>query len=150
MESNVVSRRTALVGGSLALAAGTGLRSLKAAEAGKLIDVHHHYFAPGWMAKFKKEITESNGARFFSWTVQTALEEMDKTGCSTAIVTCGGPGTWNGDVQASRAASRDVNEFGAKMVHDHPGRFGFFASARRAAAIAWRACSIALNASGGV
>lgn len=129
MDSNLVSRRSALAAASsLALAAGTGLRSLKAAEPGKLIDVHHHYFAPGWMAKFKQEITESNGARFFSWTVQTALDEMDKTGCSTAIVTCGGPGTWNGDVEASRAASRDVNEFGARMVKDHPGRFGFFAS----------------------
>jgi len=114
--------------GSLALAAGTGLRSLVAAESGRLIDVHHHYFAPAWMAKFKKEIAESNGERFASWTVQTALEEMDKSGCATAIVTCGGPGTWNGDVQASRSASRDVNEFGARMVRDHPGRFGFFAS----------------------
>ncbi len=129
MESNLISRRTALaMGGSLALAAGTGLKSLAAAEAGKLIDVHHHYFAPAWMTKFKKEIIESHGERFFSWTVQTALDEMDKTGCDTAIVTCGGPGTWNGDVQASRTASRDVNEFGARMVKDHPGRFGFFAS----------------------
>lgn len=129
MESNLISRRTALaMGGSLALASGTGLQSLRAAEPGKLIDVHHHYFAPAWMTRFKKEIVESNGERFFSWTVQTALEEMDKTGCDTAVVTCGGPGTWNGDVQASRAASRDVNEFGAKMVKDHPGRFGFFAS----------------------
>ena len=129
METNLISRRSALaMGGSLALAAGTGLKSLRAAESGRLIDVHHHYFAPGWMAKFKKEITESNGARFFSWTVQTALDEMDKTGCATAIVTCGGPGTWNGDAELSRSVSRDVNEFGARMVRDHPGRFGFFAS----------------------
>jgi 6-methylsalicylate decarboxylase len=129
MESSLISRRTALaMGGSLALAAGTGLKSLAAAESGRLIDVHHHYFAPAWMTKFKKEIEESNGARFFTWTVQTALDEMNKTGCDTAIVTCGGPGTWNGDVQASRTASRDVNEFGARMVKDHPGRFGFFAS----------------------
>ena len=129
MESNGISRRTALaVGGSLALAAGTGLKSLKAAGPGKLIDVHHHYFAPAWMTRFKQEIAESNGARFASWTVQTALDEMDKYDCATSIVTCGGPGTWNGDVQASRTASRDVNEFGARMVRDHPGRFGFFAS----------------------
>src|SRR5579863_4635222 len=129
MEFNLVSRRAALgMGGSLALAAGTGLKSLAAAEAGKLIDVHHHYFAPAWLTKFKKEIVESNGERFFKWTVQTALDEMDKSGCSTAIVTCGGPGTWNGDVEASRSASREVNEFGARMVKDHPGRFGFFAS----------------------
>ena len=69
MESNFISRRAALAtGGSLALAAGTGLKSLAAAEAGKLIDVHHHYFAPAWISKFKKEIVESNEERFFSWT----------------------------------------------------------------------------------
>jgi len=129
MESNGISRRTALaMGGSLAMAAGTGLKALAAAESGKLIDVHHHYFPPAWMATFKNEIIESHGERFFSWTVQTALDEMDKTGCATAIVTCGGPGTWNGNVEVSRSASRDVNEFGARMVRDHPGRFGFFAS----------------------
>jgi predicted TIM-barrel fold metal-dependent hydrolase len=129
MESKLISRRTALaMGGSLALAAGTGLKSLKAADAGKLIDVHHHYFAPAWMTKFRQEIIESNGERFFKWTVQTALDEMDKTGCDTAIVTCGGPGTWNGDIQASRTASREVNEFGARMMTDYRGRFGFFAS----------------------
>jgi predicted TIM-barrel fold metal-dependent hydrolase len=129
MELNLISRRSALaMSGSLALAAGTGLKSLRAAESGGLIDVHHHYFAPAWMAKFKREIAASNGARFASWTVQTALDEMDKTGCATAIVTCGGPGTWNGDRDASRSVSRDVNEFGAGMVRDHPGRFGFFAS----------------------
>lgn len=129
MESNGISRRTVLaMGGSLALAAGTGLKALRAAESGQLIDVHHHYFAPAWMAKFKEEIAKSNGARFASWTVQTALDEMDKSGCATAIVTCGGPGTWNGNVDASRSASRDVNEFAARMVRDHPGRFGFFAS----------------------
>jgi len=129
MESNLISRRTALaMGGSLAFAAGTGLKSLVAAESGQLIDVHHHYFAPAWMVKRQKEIAESSGARFASWTVQTALDEMDKSGCATAIVTCGGPGTWNGDVESSRTVSREVNEFGAGMVRDHPGRFGFFAS----------------------
>jgi predicted TIM-barrel fold metal-dependent hydrolase len=129
MESNLISRRDALKWGtSLAMATGVGLKSLRAAEAGKLIDVHHHYFPPAWMKSFEKEIAASNGARFKSWTVQTALDEMDKTGCAMAIVTCGGPGTWNGDVQASRTASREVNEFGARMMQDHPTRFGYFAS----------------------
>jgi 6-methylsalicylate decarboxylase len=127
MESNRITRRAALaLGGSLA--AGVGLNALRAAEPGKLIDVHHHYFAPAWLKSFRSEIIESGGEKFLGWNVQTALEEMDKTGCSTAVVTCGGPGTWNGDVQASRTASREVNEFGARMVADHRGRFGFFAS----------------------
>lgn len=129
MDRNLMTRRQALaISGTLAMAAGPGLKALRGAEAGKLIDVHHHYFAPSWLAKREKDIIESGGGKFLGWKVETSLEEMDKTGCSTAVVSCGGPGTWNGDVAASRAITRDVNEFGAKMVSDHKGRFGFFAS----------------------
>jgi 6-methylsalicylate decarboxylase len=127
MESNLITRRTVLaIGGSLSLAA--GLQGLGAAEPDRLIDVHHHYFAPSWMAKRPKEIAESGGAKFMSWTPKTALDAMDKAGCTTAVISCGGPGVWNGDVESSRVVSREVNEFGARMVQDYPGRFGLFAS----------------------
>jgi len=131
MESNLISRRKALaLTGSLAVASGADLKTkaFAASKPERLIDVHHHYFTPSWMAKRRKEIAASNGARFAGWTVQTALSEMDQTGCAAAIVACGGPGTWNGDIESSRTVSREVNEFGAGMVRDHPGRFGFFAS----------------------
>lgn len=38
------------------------------------------------------------------------------------------PGTHFGDDQAARDLTREVNEFGAGLVRDHPGRFGQFAS----------------------
>ena len=39
------------------------------------------------------------------------------------------PGTWCGDdVPMSRKLSREINEYGAKLVRDHPGRFGLFAT----------------------
>ena len=126
---NPIDRRAALaLGGSLAVAAGCGLNPLAAAPSERLIDVHHHYFTPSWMAKRQKEIAESSGARYAGWTVQTALDQMDMSDCAMAVVSCGGPGTWTGDLESSRIVTRDVNEFGARMVRDYPRRFGFFAS----------------------
>lgn len=82
------------------------------------------------MAKRKPEILESGGARFYTspWTPQADIEAMDKAGCKTSLVSCGGPGVWNGDVESSRVVTREVNDFGAGMVRDFPGRFGLFAS----------------------
>ena len=132
MEANLISRRSALrLGGSFALAAAFRLKGLAAAETDPIIDVHHHYFAPSWMAKRKKEILESGGAKFYTtspYTPQADIEAMDKAGCKTSIVSCGGPGVWNGDVESSRVVTREVNDFGAGMVRDFPGRFGLFAS----------------------
>lgn len=62
MGGKLISRRTVLtMGGSLALAA--GLKGRVAAQggapAGRVIDVHHHYFAPTFLVKRKEQITES-------------------------------------------------------------------------------------------
>src|SRR4029078_13669381 len=38
------------------------------------------------------------------------------------------PGTWWADAEESRKLSREINEYGAKLVRDHPGRFGLFAT----------------------
>jgi predicted TIM-barrel fold metal-dependent hydrolase len=38
------------------------------------------------------------------------------------------PGTWFGNADESRKLSRAINEYGAKLVRDHPGRFGLFAT----------------------
>ncbi len=53
---------------------------------------------------------------------------MDKNGVATAICGLVQPGVWLGDVQESRSMARYCNEYGAKMVADHPGRFGLFAA----------------------
>src|SRR5579862_8463158 len=115
MKSDLISRRGALaIGGSFALAAALQLKGLAAAETEQLIDAHHHYFPPAWMAKRKQEIIESGGARFYTspWTPQADIEAMDKAGCRTSLVTCGGPGVWNGDVESSRVVAHEVNDFG--------------------------------------
>src|SRR3989304_2714140 len=53
-------------------------------------------------------------------------------GVSTAFVSCTEPGVWFGDEFAKEreeaiSLSRDMNEYGARMVSDYKGRFGLFA-----------------------
>jgi hypothetical protein len=53
---------------------------------------------------------------------------MDKSGIATSILSIAQPGIWYGNnVEESRNLARQLNEYGAKMGKDHPGRFGLFA-----------------------
>ena len=50
---------------------------------------------------------------------------MDKSGIATSILSIAQPGIWYGNnVEESRNLARQLNEYGAKIGKDHPGRFG--------------------------
>src|SRR5262245_42697736 len=131
-----VSRRNFLSGGVAALglgaAATTGLASRPAqaqapAPARTRIDVHHHF-----IPKFHVDAMQKPGRRAGGpppkWSTELSLEDMDKSGIATSIVSIAQPGIWYGDnVEESVKLARDLNEYGAMMVKDHPGRFGLFA-----------------------
>jgi predicted TIM-barrel fold metal-dependent hydrolase len=78
------------------------------------IDVHHHR-------------TTAGGGGRAEWTPARSLEEMDKHTIDVAItsVSAAGPALYEG-TEKSNAFARASNEQGAKMVQDHPGRFGLF------------------------
>jgi predicted TIM-barrel fold metal-dependent hydrolase len=57
-----------------------------------------------------------------------SIEEMGKNGIATSIVSLVQPRVWIGGIENSRRLARDCNEYGAKMVSDHRGRFGLFAA----------------------
>src|SRR6202007_831273 len=94
------------------------------AQAAKTrIDVHHHFLPQGHREALTKH---TRGAP--KWSTQMSLEDMDKSGIATSVLSQVQPGTWYGDVQESRSLSRAINEYGAKLVQEHPGRFGLFAT----------------------
>jgi predicted TIM-barrel fold metal-dependent hydrolase len=121
------TRRGFLAGGLAAGVAGLSVPTALAQPAkARRIDVHHHYVPP-----FHADImaTKRSGGRPPKWTPQMSLDEMDKSGIATAVVSLVQPGSWFGDdVPLSRRLARDCNEYGAKMAQDHPGRFGLFAA----------------------
>lgn len=91
------------------------------------IDVHHHFIPPAHVDAMMKP-GRRVGARPPQWSAERSLEDMDKSGIATAILSAVQPGVWYGDnVEESRQLSRVLNEYAAKMIKDHPGRFGLFA-----------------------
>ena len=98
-----------------------------AQDAKTRIDVHHHF-----IPQFHVDAMMAPGRRATGpppkWSPALSLEEMDKSGIATAILSIAQPGVWYGDnVEEARGLARQLNEYGARLVRDHPGRFGLFA-----------------------
>ena len=53
---------------------------------------------------------------------------MERHDVDVAILSVSTPGVFLGDGADARAMARDVNDFAAQVVRDHPDRFGFFAT----------------------
>ncbi|MFL4971598.1 MAG: amidohydrolase family protein [Xanthobacteraceae bacterium] len=125
------ARRNFLKGGVAALGLGAGLAAAPTASAQLAaktrIDVHHHFIPPIHLEAMMRPGRRTGGAPP-PWSPQLSLEEMDKSGIATAILSQAQPGVWYGDnVEEARKLGRELNEYAAKMIQDHPGRFGLFA-----------------------
>src|SRR5262249_46922797 len=121
--ARAVSRRNFIAGGAAAL----GLATPGAAQtpAGRRIDVHHHYLAPAQRAA----LSAAQGGRGSpDWSVEKSLEDMTASGIATSVISSVQPGVWFGDNEPARKLAREVNDYGARLVKDHPGRFGLFAT----------------------
>ena len=125
-----LDRRQFLTGAVASLAASLGLpRHLAGGQqaAGvRAIDVHHHFAPPAW-------VTEVRGRPLLqpantNWTPEKSIDDMDRGGVAGAVVSITNPGLWFGDAAATRRLARACNEYGAKLVQDHPTRFGLFAA----------------------
>ena len=92
------------------------------------IDVHQHYSSPAYFDLLVKHnaITVNN---FRNYTPQRNIDEMDKAGVTTAMLSPTAPAVWFGDAEEARKAARELNEYAAaKMVEDFKGRYGLFAT----------------------
>jgi predicted TIM-barrel fold metal-dependent hydrolase len=95
----------------------------------RIVDVHHHFMPPKYVAARKADILKVSGIPdVINWTVERSLDDMDKNGVRTSFLSISTPGVWTGNVEQSRYLSRECNEFVAQMRRDHPGRFGLFAA----------------------
>jgi 6-methylsalicylate decarboxylase len=128
--------RREILAGLAAFGASALLPNLKAQEPDPhAIDVHSHFASPAYI----KALTAKLGHHVAGYTTWFALqnwegyspakviEDMDQQGVATSMLSCTTPGAWFGDPEETRAMVREMNEYGAKMVSDHKGRFGLFA-----------------------
>ena len=118
-----LSRREAMkavAGGAVAVAAAGWTGFGRAKPAGR-IDIHHHWHPPPIRDAFGGL---SLGASWPSeeWTVEGALDLMDRFGIATGVLSVRNPRT-----RVSASLCRQVNELAARLIADHPGRFGALA-----------------------
>ncbi len=123
---HTLSRRGFL--GAATASAGAALLPARAfaqtAAPANRIDTHHHFYPPE-----VKKFGGMGGPLTDNWTPAKSLEEMDKNGVRTSILSMASvPMDWfKMGVEDSRKFVRAINDYGAKMVADHRGRFGLFA-----------------------
>ncbi|MGZ6308934.1 MAG: amidohydrolase family protein, partial [Ktedonobacterales bacterium] len=94
------------------------------------IDVHAHFLTGSYVAQARaagQDVPDGMPA-WPDWSAAAHLELMDRNGIDTAVLSVSSPGTHFGDDDAARRLAREVNDAGAQIVRDHPGRFGLFAS----------------------
>src|SRR6187397_1275392 len=90
------------------------------------IDMHHHFAPPAWVADVKgRPLLQPANTR---WTPEQSIEDMDRGGVAAAVVSITNPGLWFGDRAVTNRLARACNDYGAKLVQDHPTRFGLFAA----------------------
>jgi 6-methylsalicylate decarboxylase len=134
-QSGRASRRDVIAGlGAMAAGAAIGAPSWAQTAGGpRIIDTPPQTYPPKYVGSSLDRILKDSSAlpasAFTSWTPQTALEQMEKAGIATALVSMTSPGIWFDDGNdPARIRARVCNEFGAQMAKDHPGRFGMFAA----------------------
>jgi predicted TIM-barrel fold metal-dependent hydrolase len=128
LAATAVTRRGVLAGGTAALAAtaigGFSAKSF-AQDASKRIDVHHHLAPPSWLQAMN--LIDALDPFIANWSVQKSLDDMDKGGIATAVLSCNVPQMRPLGADAATRIARESNEYAKQLATDHPGRFGVFA-----------------------
>jgi len=109
---------------TLGAAALQPLSDARAQASASIIDVHAHSTPPAYLAEFapKGEITPPTA----KWSIEKHLEEMDKAGIATSILSITTPGVWFGEAASGRRIARMVNDYNAGLVQGHPKKIGMF------------------------
>jgi predicted TIM-barrel fold metal-dependent hydrolase len=90
------------------------------------IDVHHHFAPPAWVTEVRgRPMLQPANTR---WTPEQSIADMDRGGVAAAMVSITNPGIYFGDLAVTRRLARACNDYGARLVQDHPTRFGLFAA----------------------
>jgi len=138
-EGQALSRRNVLKALSAAGAAAALPRSelfgqsvYKSTAKGGRIDVHHHHLPPGTSPVPGKGPPPPPGggpgqSALASWTPAATLEQMDKYDIAVAMLSMTQMGAILYDnTEKGRATVRYGNEYGARLMSEHPQRFGLF------------------------
>jgi predicted TIM-barrel fold metal-dependent hydrolase len=115
------------------LATETGVEPRVATElqtGGGAIDVHAHFLPASYRAALHRAGLDrpDNIPGLPGWDVETQLATMDSVGIAKAMLSISSPGVLLPNNGATLELARTVNDEGAALVRDSPGRFGLLAS----------------------
>ena len=89
------------------------------------IDVHHHMLPPFYM-DLRRAVPDVG--KMPTWSPSKSLDDMEKNGVSTAMLSLAVSGVTFDAGEAGRSLARKSNDFGAQLVKDHPASFGLLAA----------------------
>jgi predicted TIM-barrel fold metal-dependent hydrolase len=89
------------------------------------IDVHHHMLPPFYM-DLRRAVP--NVGVMPTWSPAKSLEDMEKNGVSTVMLSLAVSGVAFDAGEAGRSLARKSNDYGAQLVKDHPASFGLLAA----------------------
>ena len=92
------------------------------------IDTHQHIVPPRYGAWLHEQGLSAGGLPIPDWSLEGALDMMQAARIERAVLSISTPGVHLGDDAQARDMAREVNEFCAALVKQHPQRFGFFAT----------------------
>jgi predicted TIM-barrel fold metal-dependent hydrolase len=121
--------RRAFVNGTVALGCACGFGGAGRARQpapGWRINVHAHHFPPPFVTAIRgrPQDTPQSGV----WTVQKALDDMDRAGIAISVNSVTRPAVDFLDRETARRVARECNMWSAQLASDYPGRFGNFAT----------------------
>jgi 6-methylsalicylate decarboxylase len=122
--------RRGFLTGLLSVSAGAALSGCAASKplvtaTRDRIDIHHHVFSPAYVAELAKVNQAPPIVR--NWSVARTIDDMDKAGVATSIVSVTTPQVGFTDAANAKRIAREGNEWAARLGTEHKGRFGSFA-----------------------
>src|SRR5437773_9037339 len=90
-----------------------------ARNAARRVDFHHHFVPPRHLEAI---LAQRESGRTPPWSPEMSIEEMDKNGIATAMVSLVQPGIWLGGMENSRRLARECNDYGARSEERRVGK----------------------------
>jgi predicted TIM-barrel fold metal-dependent hydrolase len=126
-----LSRRNFMTGVAAMAAVGVSKSQRAAAQTAEeakpyRIDVHHHLSPPTYIAA--SNATNFGDLLMKNWTPEKSLQDMERAGVAVAMLSVTTPALNFTSGDSARKLARECNDYGARLVADHPGHFGSFAT----------------------
>jgi predicted TIM-barrel fold metal-dependent hydrolase len=100
--------------------------AVRGAKTGR-IDVHYHLTPPALIQAFGAQ-PFANAANSANWTIDNTLMDMERNGVAAVMCSIAPQADPFADVSKAVGLTRECNEYFARVMTDHPGRFGLFAA----------------------